>query len=371
MKLIVLRSNLKEGLSAVERAISDNNNLPILKNVLIKTYNNKIKIAATNLEIGITKFTSGKIIEEGGVTVPFSTLYSIVNNSDSERINLETKNNNLFFKTDNYEAKIQGVTEDDFPIIPKIENEDYNMEIEAPVLKDAIFKVISAAQISEIRPEISGVLIDFQMTMMKLVATDAFRLAYKIINTNQFKHNFNHGFKVIIPLKTISEVVRIFGDNQPIKVYMDNTQILFKNEELELISRIIDGDYPDYEQIIPKNIDTEIILNKDYLMNALKLVSNFAGRTNDIKLKIDEGSKVVEIYSVSQSLGENKYIIPAKIKGDKVDEISFNWRYLMDGLKAVDSENLSFGVNGNVKPANLKSPEDGSYSYILMPIKSV
>ncbi len=371
MKIIILKSNLKESLAAVEKAISENNNLPILKNVLLKTYNNKIKIAATNLDLGITKMTSGKIIEEGGITVPFSTFYSLVNNSDNERIAIETDKNNLVFKTDNYSAKIQGVNHEEFPIIPKVENEENFIELEASVFKDSIHKVLSAAQISEIRPEISGVLLDFQMTMLKFVATDAFRLAQKTLNNNQFKANFKQGFKIIIPLKTISEVVKIFPENQPIKIFIDSNQILFKNDELELISRLIDGEYPDYEQIIPKAIDNEIIINKDQLMNAIKLASNFSGRTNDVKFKINESKKILEVYSANQYLGENNYLIPVKLKGEGFPEIAFNWHYFLDGLKVVDQENLMFGVNDNNKPSVLKSPEDTSYFYILMPIKTV
>lgn len=371
MKIIVLRSNLKESLAAVEKAVSESGNLPILKNVLFKTYNNKLKIAATNLDLGIVKFTSGKIIEEGGITVPFRTFYNLVNNSDNERITIETDKNNLIFKTDNYNAKIQGISQEEFPIIPKIENEEYHLEIDAPILKEAIYKVLNAVQISEIRPEISGVLLDFQLTTLKLVATDAFRLSQKILNNNQFRTNFNRGFKIIIPLRTISEVVKIFPESQPIKIFIDSNQILFRNEELELISRLIDGEYPDYEQIIPKTMESEVIVNKEQLVNAVKLASTFASRTNDIKFKINEGKKVLEVYSANQYLGENSYLIPVKFKGMDFSEIAFNWHYFLDGLKVINQENLLFGINSNNKPSVIKSPEDTSYFYILMPIKTV
>ncbi len=355
----------------VEKAVSDNSNLPILKNVLIKTFNNRIKIAATNLNLAITKLTSGKIIDEGGITVPFSTFYSLVNNSDNERITIENEGNNLIFKTDNYSAKIQGVNQEEFPIIPKIENSDNFIEVENSFLRDSIYKVLNAAQISEIRPEISGVLFDFQITQIKLVATDAFRLAQKVINNNQFTTNFNQGFKVTIPLKTISEVIKIFPENQPVRIFVDSSQILFKNEDTELISRLIDGEYPDYEQIIPKSVDSELVINKDQLINAIKLASNFSGKTNDIRVKINESKKVLEVYSADQYLGENNYLIPVKLKGKGFEEIAFNWRYFLDGLKVVDNENLVFGVNDINKPSVIKASEDQSYFYILMPIKTV
>lgn len=370
MKLIILKNNLKEGLNAVEKEITENNTLPILKNVLLTINDNKIRISATNLEIGINKFILGKIIEKGGITIPFNTFYGVINNCDSEKINLETKQNTLFIKTDNYEAKIQGIKEEEFPIIPKIEDPEHYLEINTEVLKNAFLKVINAAQISGIRPEINGVLFDFNLTSLKLTATDSFRLAEKTLYSNQFKTNFKKGFKIIIPIKTVQEVIRVFKNESIIKIFIDTNQILFKNDDLELISRLISGEYPDYEQIIPKTTESEIIINRDHFIKALKLVSNFSGKTNDIKLKTKEGKKVLEIYSANQYLGENNYLIPIKIEGGAVKEISFNWRYLLDGLKIFDSENLNFKLNGENKPAVLNSPDDNSCFYILMPIKT-
>ncbi|MDP3999453.1 MAG: DNA polymerase III subunit beta [bacterium] len=368
MKLIILQSNLKNGLETVGRATADNNNLPILKNILIKTYNNKIKLSATNLELAVTNLISGKIIEEGGITVPFSVLSGIVNNCDSDKINLEVKNNVLNFKTDNYEANIQGLDEEDFPIIPKIENDKNFLSINFDIFKEALLKVLPAIQISDIRPEISGLLFDFQLTNFKLVGTDSFRLAEKTILEKDFKTNFPRGFKSIIPLKTIQEVVRVVN-KEDLNIYIDPNQILFKNDELEIISRLIDGYYPDYEAIIPKELDSECSLNRELFSNAVKLVSNFTGKVNDIKIRTKEGKKTVEIYSANQYFGENNYLIPTKIKGDDF-EISYNWRYLLEGLKNFNSEELIFSVNGDAKPTLIKSAGDSSYFYLLMPIKS-
>jgi len=370
MKVIILKDNLKSGLVGVERAVSESSNLPILKNILIKTTENKIKISATNLELGINKFISGKIIEPGGLTVPFSAFYNIVSNTDSERINMEIDKNNLLIKTDNYQARIQGISEEEFPIIPKIENQNTSIEINSSVLKDSLFKIISAAQFSEIRPEISGVLLDFQTTIIKLVATDSFRLAEKTLYNSQFKTNFTKGFKIIIPLKTIQEVIRVFPDDQTLNIFIDPNQIFITGDDQELISRLIDGQYPDYEQIIPKSTETELIINRDKFAGAIKLVSSLSGKVNDIKLRIKDGSRAVEIYSSNQYLGENSYLIPTKIKGPEFKEITFNWRYLLDGLKAIDSENFFFGINGDNKPAVIKPIEEAAYFYILMPIKA-
>ncbi|MFH1759040.1 MAG: DNA polymerase III subunit beta [Patescibacteria group bacterium] len=277
------------------------------------------------------------------------------------------KDNNFIFKTDNYEAKIQGLKDDEFPIIPTVKSKE-SIEISPVVFKKAVSQVISAAHISEIRPEISGVLFDYQVTLLKLVATDSFRLAEKTINEKEFKSTFNHGFKAIIPLKTIQEVVRIFDNDQPINIFIDDNQILFKNDTLEVISRLIDGEYPDYQQIIPKNIETELVVNRDNFSNAIRLVSTFSGKNNDVNLSVKNG-KVMEVYLANQLLGENNYLIPTKVSGSDFEGISFNYRYLLDGLKAFDSNELIFGVNNHNKPAVIKSSDDSSHFYILMPIK--
>lgn len=368
MKLIVLKNNLKEGLNIVGKAVGENVNLPILKNVLIKTSNNKIQLSATNLELAITHLVSGKIVEEGGITVPLSVLNGIVSDCDNDRINLEVDNRVLTFKTDNYEAKIQGLDEEEFPIIPKIENKDNFLQIDFNLLKNSFLKVINSVQISDIRPELSGVLMDFQLTAFKLVGTDSFRLSEKTIADRDFKNNFQKGFKIIIPIKTIQELIRVLKDGE-LKIHVDSNQILFKNNDSEIISRLIDGYYPDYEQIIPKESETECLVEKKAFINAVKLVSNFTGKVNDIKIKTKEGKKTLEIYSVNQYFGENKYLIPVKIKGEDF-EASFNWRYLFDGLKNFESEEIIFRVNGESRPALIKSASDDSYFYLLMPIKN-
>ena len=367
MKLIVLKNSLQNGLNDIEKASAgENTNLPILKNVLINNYNNKIKLTATNLELAITKLISGKIVEDGSITVPLNILKNIVNNINNEKINLDAENNVLTLKTDNYQANIQGLPEEEFPIIPKIENVSNYIQINSETLKENLLKVVSAAQISDIRPEISGVLLDYQVTNFNLVATDSFRLAAKTVNESGFKSNFNKGFKAIIPLKTVQELLKILNEG-PISVFIDPNQILFKTEEVEVMSRLIDGTYPDYEQIIPKSFETEILIDKEHLMSAIKLVSTFSSKINGIRLKIHDNKKTLEVYSANQYFGDNKYLIPAKINGEKF-EASFNWRYLMDGLKNFSGETF-FGVNGENGKAIFKVQNDPSYFYLMMPLR--
>lgn len=368
MKIIILKENLKQALSSVERGVTENNNLPILKNVLLKTDKNFI-VSATNLEIGVTYNAAAKINAPGSITVPFGPLYSIIQNSDSERINLIAEGNTLIVKTDNYEAKMQGVSAEEFPIIPTIEEKSGFIELEAEVLKDAINQVIGAAQISELKPELSGILFDFQVSMLKLAATDSYRLAEKTLLNNDFKTTLQKGVKIIIPLKTISEVLRIFTLDKPIQIYIDTHQVLFTNGVVNLISRLIDGQYPDYTAIVPQKIETELLMERENLLSSLKLVGGFAGKTADVKLRAKTEAKVLEVYSSNQYVGENNYLIPIKRSGDGFNEISFNSRYLMDGVRVMSGESLSLGVNGPNKPAVLKVAGDTSFFYIVMPLE--
>lgn len=369
MKLILFRDNLKNGLLAAEHAVADSSNLPVLKNVLLKTAGNKIQLTTTNLELAVTKLVSGKIVEDGALSVPFTTFYSIVNNTAHDRISLEREGSSFVVKTDNYEARMQGTPAEDFPLIPRMEDMGRSMEIDPAVFLDALSQVIVAAHISDIRPEISGVLFDFQMTALKLVATDSFRLAEKVIDGKKFRHTFDAGFRAIVPLKTAQELLRVVSRTAPLIVHCDANQMLFRSDDIEVMSRLIDGNYPDYEQIIPKDAETEITVDRAHFVNAVKLVSNFSGKTNDIRLSTDLEGRVVDVHSVNQFLGENKYLVPARVTGAPLAEIPFNWRYLLDGLKSVADESVVVRLNGGSRPALVRPTQDASFLYIVMPIR--
>jgi DNA polymerase-3 subunit beta len=372
MKILILKNHLKEGLDSLSKIGGENSlmALPILKNFLMETVDNKIKLSMTNLEIAITTLIPAKVIEKGELTIPFGVFNSIVNNIQSERIDLEVQNNNLIIKTDNYEAKIQGIKKEEFPIIPKIGENNFLLEISNLFFKKALISVMSASQFSQNRPELSGISFNYQVGQIKLAATDSFRLTEKTINSNQFKCEAEKEFKTIIPLKTAQEAVRVFKDeDKQISVYFDSNQVLFKTENMEMISRLINGDFPDYQSIIPESLEIEAVVNKEEFINALKLVGSFSDKLNEIKIIIKEKAKNIEIYSFNQVVGENKYLIPAKIKGNPI-EIVFNWRFLMDGIKNLDSEDIFIGFNSDNKPAIIKNSKDSSYFYILMPIKA-
>ena len=187
-------------------------------------------------------------------------------------------------------------------------------------------------------------------------------------NQNQFKSNFEKAFELIIPLKTAEEAARILRPDEELSIFIDPNQIQFNCGEQEIISRLVEGKFPDYEAVIPRNVLTEITNEKGELVNGLKLAGVFAGKVNDIKLKAGEGKKFLEIYSADSAIGENRYLIPVKISGPAAN-IAFNWRYLMDGIKPFLNEEIVLGVNSFDKPAIIKNREDKSFFYVIMPVK--
>lgn len=370
MNLVVIKDKLKEGLDAVSHASGENSQLSVLKNVLLETKKNKLELTATNLELAVTYSVLGKVIEEGKTTVSLGFFQNIINALQSERINLGVKNNILEIKADNYKAKVNGTSAEEFPIIPKIKNKAHFLEIDSGLLKEALGQVAIATQFSEIRPELNTVFFSYKTDFLIFAATDSFRLAEKTINEKQYKSTFEDGFSCLLPLKTVNELLKILKNEGMVKIYKDENQILFETEQWECISRLAEGVFPDYKQIIPKKFNSEIVLDRTEFGNAVRLTSVLSSRINEVILKLNEIEKAVEIFSSEESAGENDYVLAANITG-KFKPISFNWKYLNDGVKALKTAEIHLGLNEENKPCELKSPNDPSYFYILMPILKV
>ncbi len=370
MQLVILKNNLKEAVDALGRMSGEGtNSLPILKNFLIRTSDGKILVSSTNLELAITRSVPGKIVETGGITIPLAIMGALVSNLQSEKVQLDVEGTTLSLKTDNYQAKIQGLREDDFPIIPKIIKPESSFAVPAEIMAEALAFVANAAQGAAGKPELHGVLLDFQKGMLNIVATDNFRLAKKTIYESQLDAKNFAPARILIPARTVNEVLRVFKNSKShIQVEFDENQILFRDETSEIISRLIGGNFPDYEAIIPKETSSEATVNRIDFMSALKLTSSFADRLNEVRLSVKEAAKALEASSANQSIGENKYLIPAKVKGDPI-EVVFNWRFLLEGIKDLPSETINLKFVSDARPATVTGDKDTSYFYLLMPIK--
>lgn len=369
MKFIIIKDNLRDAIGVVEKIESENLNLPILKNFLIEAdkENNKIKITSTNLEIAVSCTTTCKVIQGGKHTAPIKLFSSIIGNIQNDRLNIEQKGTKIEVKTDNYEAVVQGISPDEFPPTPKIKNQELFIEIKAGTLQDAIRQVLASSQQNDLRPELNSMFLDFSVNALKFTTTDSFRLSEKTLSAEQFESNHKKNFKLLIPLKTVGYLMRALKDEESVRIYHDENQILFKTNKIETLSRLIEGNFPDYAAIVPKKFNTEIIVKKEDFINALKLVSAFSNKSGEIKFIVKEDKKIIEILSSSDALGENKYILSGKIKGDAQDTV-FNWRYVADALGAIKTDEVFMGINGGGDPAEIKSAGDGSYFYILKPI---
>lgn len=370
MKFICLQENLKEALSVCERIISKNITLPILNNILIKDDDNRIKISSTDLEVGVNFWLSGKIVEKGSVTCPARILANLISNLPNQKIELDSKNNVLSIKSDSVQSSIQGISAEDFPIIPKVKTQDF-IELSSLVFKNALIQIINSVAISEARPEISGIFFKIDKEGMKLTATDSFRLGEKTLSEKHFKleGGKSRDYAVIFPQKIAQELIRVIGDQEkPLKIFIDSNQILFDLENIHLISRLIEGQYPDYQAIIPKKTATQVKALKDEFLGAIKIAGIFSSKINDVKIRVLPQKSVLEIESRSE-FGSNRSQVSAKVSGSRL-EIVFNFRYLLDGLSNIPSKEVVIEFNDENSPAVLRAADDSSYFYIVMPIRS-
>ena len=371
MKIICLQENLKNALIIAERIIGRNLTLPILNNVLLKAFSGKLQISSTNLEIGVNCWIPCKTEKEGEVTVLAKTLSSFIANLPNKKVEIESKDELVAVRCEGYRAKIKGQSAEEFPIIPKIQAKK-EIILESFFLKEGLAQTAPVASISEVRPEISGVLFDFKRKTLKLAATDSFRLAEK----NIFTENDFEG-KIILPQKAALEIARILTEKseaaetkEKVKVLIGPNQAMFDAGHIQIISRLIDGQYPDYQQIIPTSFHSKITLAKDEIIKAIRIASLFSGKVNDIKMNILPSKKIIEVTAQSADIGENKSQIAAEIEGGG-QEVAYNWRYLLDGLNNIEGKDIFIGANSDQAPTIIKATGSEDYLYVVMPIKAV
>ncbi len=378
MKLIVLQEKLNKGLNIVERISPKNFTLPILNTILLKAEKNFLKLTSTNLEIGINWWDLAKIENEGEVAIPVSLLLNFSTLLPNKKIYLEKKGNFLSITCENYKTLIKVFSSEEFPIFPHITKDNF-FEIDSKLFCQNLEQVVDFTSLSSTRPEISGVYFSFQDKVLKLVTTDSFRLSEKTLFLEENKVFFstkNKDFSFIIPQKTIKEVINIFSQKQEsLKIYFSPNQVLFESQmeetphpKIQLISRLIEGEFPVYQEIIPKKYDSQIILNRNEFLNHLKICALFSGKINEIKLKIDPKKNGIDFFSQNPDFGEHHSFINGKIKGQFL-ETSFNHRFLTAGILNIKSSEVVFELNKEEGPAVLKPVGDSTYFYIVMPIK--
>src|SRR3989339_163079 len=359
MKISILQENLKNGLFTVAHIASKNVNLPILNNIMIEASNGNIKLVSTNLEVGITSLVRGKIEKEGGFTVESKVFFDFISLLPNQKVDIELKDNKLLIQSGDYKTTIKGQSTEDFPLIPIINDNDF-FEANLEDFRKALTQVVFAVSTSESRIELSGVLFQFLNNKLIMAATDSFRLAEK---------------EIII--KTLQELIRILSsvklenleESNKIKFFVSDNQIMFKIGNTEMMSRLIEGQYPDYKQIIPNGTETTVIVDRNELIRAIKAASIFSkAGINDVNLDFPLGKNKMVISSTSSQMGDNITNLDAQVSG-KDNGVTVNFRYLIDGLNNINSENIKLEIINNNTPCILKAENDYTYFYIIMPIK--
>jgi DNA polymerase-3 subunit beta len=376
MKVVILKENLNNGISVVGRAAGKNLILPILNNILISAEKNFLNLSATDLELGIKYWILTKIEKEGKITVPSKVLSAFINLLPNEKLTLELKNQTLYITSENHKTQIKGQTAEEFPIIPKIEDKNF-IELSCALFCEGLSQVVDFSILNQTRPELSGVYLNFQKDKLQLAATDSFRLAEKNL---YFERKNNKEFSFILPQKTAREIINILSEKKgKLRLYSSPNQVLFEypmeetpHSQIEIVSRLIEGDYPDYQGIIPKKYQVRAVLAKNELLNQIKAASIFSGKSNEVKVRTDSKKGGIEIISQNPEYGENRSFLKGKIdqgEGSKETEVSFNYRFLVDGLSNIPSSKVVFELNGEEGPAVLKPEADSNYIYVVMPIK--
>lgn len=363
MKLQVTQANLSKALNTVARIANSRNPLPILSNVLLKTENNRLSIAATNLDIGITHFIGSKISKEGSITVPARLMQDFVSSLPDSVLNLELTDNKLHITTDQYQSTINGIVADDFPVMPAIK-EGVTWKSPAADFKKALSQVVFAASSDDARPVLNGVYFHSSGGQAVVVATDSYRLAENKLGKSTKPINF------LVPASAAQDLLRIIGDtDKEVVVTHDDQQVLFNVGDVSLVARLIEGNYPDYRKLIPTKFSTVAKMSRGDLINITKVSALFARESaGSITIKADKDDSSVSINAIASQLGENTAKADAKITGG--GEITLNSRYLIDALNAFSAAQIEFCFNGKLEPIILRAAEEPNYLHLIMPLRS-
>ncbi len=366
MELSVTQENFARALSAVGRVASTKTQLPILSNILLRTDGNRLLIAATNLEIATTQYIGAKIAKPGSITVPAKLISEFVSSLPKETIELRVVGENIHITCGKYHSIINGVIADDFPELPTINEYSsitYSLNVEE--FKQAVSQTIITASSDSTRPVLTGVYWHSHDGWVYLAATDGYRLSERRLVETKSE------VAAIIPTQTLQEVLRtVMEDTETIDVLFDESQVRFRINEAEVISRLVDGNFPDYRQLIPAQSDITATLNKQEFSRVVKVSGLFARESGgSVTVTVDEDGKSVSLHSIASEFGENTSELDAEVTGS--GQVTLNSRYLAEALTVLDAETLTFSFSGKLSPCILKSTaKDTNYYHVIMPLKS-
>lgn len=373
MRLSCLQENLSRGLSIVGRAVAARTTLPITQNVLISTDESRLKLSATNLEIAITTWIGAQIEEPGSITVPARLLTEFVSSLPAERIDMVTTDQPLALSLNcaRFEGRVNGSEADDFPPIPTVESGVVS-KIEPQALSDAIAHVAFAAATEDSRPALTGVKMEIQGDLLTFAAADGFRLA---VYNAKLAEPSSEDASFIIPARALTEVHRLIGAQQEMvefTVTPAKSQALFRLDNVEVVSQLVQGTFPNYSQLIPQSFESRAVVGLDDFMKATRTASIFARDGSGIvRIQVAGGDNgnpgTLSILSRAEEVGENQGEIDAKVEGEEA-KIAFNSKYLSDVLGVLSEEEVALETTTPSSPGVLRPIGNDNYTHVVMPM---
>ena len=372
MKVTVTQQHLAHGLSIVSRAVSPRSTLPVLSNLLLATDEGRLRLSATNLELGITCWIPSQIEEEGSITIPARTLVDLVSTFPPDNVNmtLDERTQTLNLVCNSSVHDIKGIDAQDFPPMPVTDPEE-GMELNLADFKEMIQQVAFAASTEEARPVLQGVKMDVAGNEINLAATDGFRIS---VRKEALSSPVSQDISIIIPARAMNELARIFSDVDK-SVHMivppNRGQVIFRLKDSELVSQLIDGNFPDYRAIIPKSAKTKTIISTLAFLKACKQAEIIAREGNNvIRLDItpeEEGPGKVEISALTEETGKSDISVEANVDGSGL-LIAFNVKYLREVLEVIHTPNVVLETNANNSPGVVRPVGDENFVHVIMPM---
>ncbi len=364
MKIECVKNRLLQAISKIEKITSKHPTLPVLRCVLIEAEKGVVVLKATNLELGVEIKIPAKVHTEGVVAVPANILYGFISQvSEDENITLEVSEKNLIISSSSGKAVINSYNHEDFPTLPVVPKEK-TFTIHAKDLVKGFKSVWYAASVASMKPELASVYVYGDDNEIYFVATDSFRLAEKKIYSKKLK---DVG-AILIPYKSVIEIVRIIDDvSDEIEVNLTKNQISFTFGTTYLTSRVVEGVFPDYKQIIPKEFTTEVVALKQDVIQSLKLATIFSDAFHQVSIKVDPAKKLFEVSTKNTEVGEHTHNLSAAISGEPV-AINFNYKYIVDCFQSIEADSVSLQFNGLNRPMVVRGVSDGSFTYLVMPM---
>ena len=360
------RENLSAGLNVVGRSVGGRSSLPVLSNILIKTEKGGLKLSATDLEIGINTWIGAKVDDEGAITVPARLLMDYITNNNDKKVDLTLKGLDLNLSSDHFKVNIKGIDASEFPLIPEVKRKT-EIFCQEQDFSQAIRKTIVAVAMDESRPVLAGLYFNIKGDSLKIVATDSYRLAEQKINLLK---KVDEEISFIIPMRPMAEILRILdGTYEKISIYPGENQVEFVIGKTTLVSRLINGSFPDYGQIIPTTSTTSVSVNNSEFLGANKMAQIFAkDSANNIKLKLKSPSEI-SVSAASAHLGDNVSKVLGDVSGKEL-EISFNAKFILDVLQVLKSEKVKIDLSTASAPGLIFAEKDPGYLYVIMPIRT-